>query len=127
MTPFLAKLRELIAKATLGPFWVGRLDAPDGRAMAWNGSWFVDTKTPKVIYDGEMTRYRNSQADAEIHALMRNNAEAIADLVESVAEQIKHCPECAGKVEISLGIAKWDCPECKPMRAALSKLNGEKI
>jgi hypothetical protein len=43
-----AKLKELVAKATEGVWYVDSMDKPDGHALAWLGDVYIDTDAPKV-------------------------------------------------------------------------------
>ena len=79
---FLTELKRLMDAATKGPFYLDAMDAPDGYAMAWHGNWFVDTNAPKV----NGSRYGEPKADAELHCLLRNHADAIEALVKAAQE-----------------------------------------
>lgn len=81
---FLPELKRLMDAATKGPFIVGRMEAPDGHAMAWHGNWYVDSEAPRI--KGE--RYGDPEADAKLHKLFLDHAPALAELVEA-ADKIK--------------------------------------
>jgi hypothetical protein len=78
MTP-LTRLRELMERATPGPYWFGHCEPADGHALFWCGNHFVDTEAPKV----NGSRYRDANADVELVATALNALPALIQIAEA--------------------------------------------
>ena len=78
-------LRELVAKATEGGWYVGEMDKPDGYALAWLGNVYIDTHAPKV----NGTRYKDPKDDAELIAALRNYAPYFIKLIEAAESVVE--------------------------------------
>jgi hypothetical protein len=116
---FASRLRELSKEATPGPWdteGVAYIFAkvpggrPNGEGIATFGR-----------YDGAANVSSQSKANAAISTLLRNNADAIAELVETVGEAVGHLTPFVDSNRYDSGVTS----AVVLLRTALSALEGK--